>query len=157
MNKSTWRDGHWYFSSGNPINGHHITYQLPTWMFKQSNPAQCYTADWIQQELARETSANSLTYKINTSNMANLEPLTVWKVMWVPNYYEGLLLKENLTPVKVWTKLYREMCTKGLLIFCTTLVNYLRFQLLGFLPLNTVLDDGEEIFQPQIYASLLLN
>ena len=77
--------------------------------------------------------------------------------MWFPNYYEALLLKENLTPVNVWTKLYGEMCTTGLLIFCTTLVNYLSFQLLGFLPINTVLDDGEEIFQPQIYASLLLN
>ena len=157
MNESTWWYGHWYFSSGNPITGHQITYQLPTWMFKQSNPAQCYTADWIQQELARETSANSLTYKINTSNMANQEPLTVPKVMWVPNCYEALLLKENLTPVNVWTRLYREMRTKGLFLFYTTLVNYLRLQILGDVSLNTVLDDGEEIFQTQIYASLLLN
>ena len=77
--------------------------------------------------------------------------------MWFPNYYEALLLKENLTPVNVWTKLYGEMCTTGLLIFCTTLVNYLRFQLLGNVPLNTVIDDGDDIVQPQIYDSLPLN
>ena len=89
--------------------------------------------------------------------MANLEPLTVRKLMWVLNCYEALLLEENLTPVNVWTRLYREMRTKGLFLFYTTLVNYLRLQILGDVSLNTVLDDGEEIFQPQIYASLLLN
>ena len=157
MNKPTWWDGHWYFSSYNPIAGHQITYQLPSRLFLQSDPAHCYTTDWIQKELARDPSATSLTYNINTSNMANLEALTVWKGMWVLNCYEALLLKENLTPVNVWTRLYGAMCTKGLLLFCATLVNYLRFQLLGNVPLNTVIDDGDDIVQPQIYDSLPLN
>ena len=157
MNKPTLWDGHWYFSSGNPIYELHITYQLPPWLFEQSNPAQCYTANQIQQELARDPSATSLTYDITTTNEVDLEPLTVRKGMWLSNRYASLLIEENLTPFNVWTRLNGVMRAEGLLLFFTPLIYYLCFQLLGKMPLNTALADGNELAQPQIDARLLHN
>ena len=77
--------------------------------------------------------------------------------MWVPNRYSALLLEQNITPVNSWTQLYGSISSEGLLQFCTTLINYLRFQLLVNVPLNTELVYGYDLVQPQIDARLLRN
>ena len=49
------------------------------------------------------------------------------------------------------------MRAKGVIQFCTPITNYLYFQLLKKVPLNTTLVDEDDTVQPQIYASLLSN
>ena len=75
--------------------------------------------------------------------------------MWVTNRYSDLLLKENLTLFKIWTRIYGEMRAKGLLPLFTPLIDYLCFQLLVNVPLNTALAYGDKLIQPQIDASFL--
>ena len=77
--------------------------------------------------------------------------------MWVPNRYAALLPKENLTSVNVCTQLYVEMHANGVFQLCSTLIDYLRFQILRNAPLNTTLVIGYDLVQPQTDSSFLRN
>ena len=74
-----------------PIGGNHITY-LPPDLLTEVNPVQCYKVDCIQRELTNQPDAASLTYKVNDTNLADLELITTHHGMWIPNQYAQLCL-----------------------------------------------------------------
>ena len=75
--------------------------------------------------------------------------------MWIPNTYAALCVEGGLSPVEVWNRVYGEVLRNGHSDCCAPLVQYLQYQLMGTVTLNTVIFGATDLLQPRVSAEFL--
>ena len=139
MGYPTLYDGNWYLTEDQIIGGNQITYKLPGTLFTEQDPAQCYTSDRIQREAGNNPDLAKLSVIVNDANLTDLEQVTTRCGMWIPNPYAALCLKEGLTPMEVWNRVYGLILQNGHGAVCEPLVKFFQYQVMGAVESNTAI------------------
>ena len=155
MGITTIYDGKWYLTSGQPVGGQQIIYEVPADLFGEVGPAQCFVPDRIQRELGNTPDATLLTYTANDANLPDLTPITTRRGMWIPNSYAALCLEDNLTPVDIWNRVYGLMLSNGHTVICSPLVEFMQYHLMGAIATNLGIFDDTSLLQPRVNADFL--
>ena len=142
-------DGNWYISANQPIGGNQITYAVPADLFGVCKDIQVYTADRIQREIGNDPSLRTLPVVANDANVADIEQVSTYRGMWMPNQYAALCLEEGLSPVEVWSRLYGQILQDGASDVCKPLLTFLRVQILGDVMVNAAIYDPAELLIPR--------
>ena len=153
MGRSTSWDGKWFLTSGQAIAGHWLTYNMPDDLLDCAGPAQTYSTDRVQREIANTPGLKELNVVTSEENLEDLTLITTRRSMWIPNHFAALLLAENLSPVDVWERLYGVLVRDGVMEECVPLLEFLAYQLLGGDSSNAAA--FRELSQPNSNAALV--